>query len=290
MLQSQNKFIIYLHIQKTGGITLQRILRRKLGSPLALRLFSSIQSKRQTLTLEEALRSKQLSDRYCAGHFCFGVHRLLPQPFTYITILREPVSRIISLYHYSQTNPTAYYHKHAINKSLEEFALKTPLMELDNGQVRFLAGDEESYFINRTPVGECRRELLEAAQKNMEKYFSFIGITEYFDQSILLLSKKMRWRSSLFLRRNSTNRKKSYQAQIPETLRQEIAHKNSLDIQLYEHAKKIFFRDLQKLNLDSSQYIQDFQKRNQLFNSVFGPPYEAYHHLKGRLKGQIDAP
>lgn len=290
MLQSQSKFVIFLHIQKTGGITLQRILRRKLGLPLALRLLSSIHSKSQTLTLEEALRSKRLSDRYCAGHFCFGVHQVLPQPFTYITILREPVSRIISLYHYSQTNPTAYYHKHALNKSLEEFALKTPLMELDNGQVRFLAGDDNSYFINRTPVGECRSELLETAQKNMDQHFSFIGITEYFDQSVLLLSKNMSWRNSLFLRRNSANGKNSYQINIPETLRQEIAHKNYLDIQLYEYAKKIFFKDLQRFNLDSNQYIQAFQKRNQLFNSIFGPPYEAYHHLKGRLKGQINAP
>jgi hypothetical protein len=164
---SIQKFLVFLHIQKTGGITLQRILRRKLGASLLQRGVQLISNSTQPANLEAVLKAKRPEDRYFIGHVCFGVHRFLPEPYTYATFLREPVSRIISLYTYSRSNPTAYYHKQAVNKTLEEFALKTPLLELDNGQVRFLAGDPQDLFINRTPVGQCTSELLETVLINL---------------------------------------------------------------------------------------------------------------------------
>ena len=190
---TKDKFVIFLHIQKTGGITIQRIFRRKLGNSLLSRLINLRNEPEKFAAIEDMLANKTFDDRYLIGHFCYGIDRYLPQPSTYMAFLRDPVSRIISLYHYSKNNSTAYYHQQAVEKSLEEFALNTPLMELDNGQVRFIAGDKSDCFINRTLIGHCDNNLLEQAKSNLNNNFSFIGITEEFDRSLLLLKQIMNW-------------------------------------------------------------------------------------------------
>ena len=283
MISAKDSFVIFLHIQKTGGITIQRIFRRKLGKSISQRLFNLIKNQDNFATLEELFKSKRNQDRYIIGHFCYGIDRYLPQPSTYMAFLREPVSRVISLYYYSKNNPTAYYHQHAINKTLAEFVLAAPLMELDNGQVRFLAGDKKDFFINRTPIGKCDDHLLEKAKANIEKYFSFIGITEYFDQSILLLQHIMEWKNCYYLRRNVS--KKIDKEIISQELKEKIREKNYLDIKLYEYAKELFLKKLKQYNLDDKNKLQKFQKYNFIFNQLLSVPYSIYDQAKTTIRG-----
>jgi Galactose-3-O-sulfotransferase len=281
-------FLIFIHIQKAGGISLQRTLRRKLGQPLMHRATRLLAGKSQNLPLEAALKSKTPEDRYFVGHCCYGVHRWLPQPYTYITLLREPVSRIISLYYYSRSNATAFYHQHAVDRSLEDFALHTPLMELDNGQVRFIAGDPTDCFINRTPVGECDQSLLELAQQNLERDFSWVGLTEHYDQSLLLLAKQMQWNQCLYLRRNTA--KKVARASTPHELRERIAERNWLDVKLYNEAKQHLFAALEANDLNHPALLETFRAQNDRFNTYFGKTYAIYDSTKALLRGQVGRP
>ncbi|MBF2000023.1 MAG: sulfotransferase family 2 domain-containing protein [Synechococcales cyanobacterium M58_A2018_015] len=281
-------FLIFVHIQKAGGISLQRILRRKLGPSLPHRAARLLSGKSQNLPLEASLRAKTPEDRYFVGHCCYGVHRLLPTPYTYITLLREPVSRVISLYYYSRSNSTAFYHHHAVNKSLEDFALHTPLMELDNGQVRFIAGDPHDCFINRTPIGRCDRSLLELAKRNIERDFSWVGLTEYYDQSLLLLAKQMNWNHCLYLRRNT--KQKNSDETISISLREKIAEQNWLDVELYHYAQKRLFAALEENHLDDPAIVETFRSQNERFNAYFGAPYAAYDLTKAIIRGQLGRP
>ncbi len=282
------KFIIFLHIQKTGGITIQRIFRRKLGKPLIKRTFDLLSRKSSPTEIREIMQSKSMKDRYFIGHFCYGIDRDLPKPFTYMAFLREPVSRIISLYEYSASNPTAYYHNYAAGKSLEEFALHTPLQELDNGQVRFIAGDEESHFINRTPIGEVDQQLLDLAIKHIEEDFAVVGLTEYFDQSVLLLQKIMGWKFAFYLRRNVG--KKKEKTSVPESLKEKIREKNHLDVALYEYAVNRLNLQLKHYELESEDIVTDFRNKNLIFNQLFGTAYGWYDGLKALARGQVGRP
>ena len=284
-------FIIFLHIQKTGGITLQRMLRRKLGKPIGKRAASLFSQKPKFATVEQELQAKNLEDRYVVGHFCYGIHQFLPQPYTYMSFLREPVARICSLYHYSKNNSTAYYHQQAKNQSLEEFSLQTQLMELDNGQVRFLAGDAKDFFINRTPIGQCSDALLETAKQNIDAHFSFIGITEQFNQSVLLLQKLMGWDNCFYLRRNTNAASQKPKQIVSESLKQRVAERNWLDMQLYAYVKNRLAQQLALHGLeDSSPALETFQQQNAKFNKQFGPVYSTYSQAKSIVRGQLGRP
>lgn len=289
LVSEKDKFIIFLHIQKTGGITLQRVFRRKLGQPLFKRLINLAGKKNhQPQTVIEELQAKTVESRYVIGHFCYGIDQYLPKPSTYMAFLREPVSRVISLYDYSKGNSTAYYHQQAISKSLEDFVLNTDLMELDNGQVRFIAGDKQDYFINRTPCGAVDQSLLEQAINNIEKKFSFVGLTEYFDPSMLLLKELMGWSSCLYLRRNITS--KQEKTVVSQELKDKIKEKNHLDVALYEYVEKRLKLQLQQAGLDQAEVIQKFKKNNLRFNQFFGPIYDGYDFGKALIKGELGRP
>lgn len=286
MNNQANSFIIFLHIHKTGGLTLQRILRQKYAPNTAQRGYRFL---RNTLSsnehevysdLESCLKAKKAEDLYFAGHINFGVHELLPKPYTYITILREPVSRLISLYYYSVKETNSYYHSVAKKYScLEDFLLHSNLLELDNGQLRFIYGGGKDYFINRTPFGECTGAMLEQAKKNIEDNFSLVGIMERYDESMLLLKKILNWNNCFYLRRNTNKTDTSYK-NIDSKILDKLARRNSLDIQLYEFAKKRLENQIQILTIDFEEELYQFKKMNSLYNNYAAPIYNIYEQGK----------
>lgn len=276
------RFKIFIHIQKTGGITLQRLLRSK-WNPLPTRILKSVKRRFDNHPKLSHFENFKMDDHFYIGHNCFGIHRFLPQPFEYITILREPVSRIISLYTYSKNNPTAYYHKYAKEKSLEEFALNTPLMELDNGQTRFIAGDEKDIFINRTPINRIDHSLLDKALYNINNYFSFVGITECFDESVLMMTKIFDWTSAYHLKLNE-GRKPTIREEIPDSLKEKIRERNWVDVKLYDCVKKNFNHRLQIMEINPND-VDTFRANNLLYNKLLLPPYRLYDRAKAMMSG-----
>ena len=89
--------------------------------------------------LPEALRERII---VLKGHLYFGLHEFLPRPSTYITILRDPVDRVISNYYYVLRTPSHYLH-HEIRSqgmSLREYLRSEMNPQLDNAQRRLLSG------------------------------------------------------------------------------------------------------------------------------------------------------
>ena len=41
------------------------------------------------------------------GHMPFGIHKRLPQDYTYITFLRDPIERVVSAYYFARNYPGA---------------------------------------------------------------------------------------------------------------------------------------------------------------------------------------
>lgn len=281
------EFLLYLHIQKTAGITLQRVLRRKLGRSVLQRLFAVFRREPRPQGIVASLKEEAAAANYFTAHMCYGGHELVGRNCRYMTFLRHPVSRLISLYQYSVTNESAYYHRHAAGKTPEQFLLDSHLHELDNGQVRFLAGGDPNLFINRTPFGQCSPELLDLAQRHIEEHFCLVGLTEMFDESFLLLCRHFGWRQTYYLSRNQS---RGVQVKVDESIRQEVARRNSLDIKLYEFARARLEQQIADSGIVQNGQLASFRRNNERFQNVFGPLYGGYSMVKRLVRGTGDQP
>ena len=75
-------------------------------------------------------------------HAGYGFHRALDQPFTYITMLRDPADRIISHYYFVLRKAGHYLYKEVTsrNMTLRDDVVSGISSELDNGQTRLVSG------------------------------------------------------------------------------------------------------------------------------------------------------
>src|SRR5207237_10209557 len=100
-------------------------------------------------------------------HMFSGPHAILPQPATYITVVREPVDRVISSFYFMRTyklHPLYWKFKRE-NWSLEDFVRRSPR---ENVQCKIIAGAEYNKH--------CTAEICEKAKENLGRYFSVVGL------------------------------------------------------------------------------------------------------------------
>ena len=157
-------------------------------------------------------------------------------------------------------------------------------MELDNGMTRFVAGSEDDIFINRTPVGECRRDLLQLAKRNIGDHFAFVGTTESFDRSLVCLSRVLGWPTTYYFSRNLAVKKPGASNEaLPESLISELEERNSLDRELYEFGVDRLNADCARFEVDQHD-IDSFKASNALRQKRIGPLYDAYSRFKHIFK------
>lgn len=252
MTKHQEPLIIFLHLPKTAGTTLARIIERQYEPQTILHLYES--NFGVELTAVPATRMDLL--RVVMGHFYFGVHTFVPSSSTYLTMLRDPVDRVVSHYHFVRHQPSHYLYEAASRMSLAEYVQFCNRQEPNNDQVRLLAGN-----VNRPNFGTCTDDMLAAAKKNLASRFSVVGLTEEFDASVLLMKRTFGWRNPFYGSENIgavRSRKKNIP---PETLRLIKAY-NTLDFELYRYARELFRAQLRLFGTPFDQELRRFRKLN----------------------------
>src|SRR5688500_14297279 len=177
--------VIFVHIPKAGGTTLNRILQRQFPPQSVYRLGVRGPAMERLAAMPPADRARL---RLFTGHVGYGLHALLPQAATYVTMLRDPVARVVSGYRYVQRTPEHAHHQAVVagRMSLTDFVQSgISKILVDNGQTRILSGEPEAG--HAIPFGACTPELLARAQANLDKHFAWVGLLERFDESVLLL-------------------------------------------------------------------------------------------------------
>ena len=160
---------------------------------------------------------------FYSEHMEFGLHEHLSRPVSYFTLLREPVARVLSHYGYSggQHAPKSMSLSEHIAAHVEA-----------NLQTRLLAGPPDQ-IASLSPA-----DRLERAKGNL-RACAIVGLTERFDETMLLLKAAYGWRMPLYERRNVGRHRLSRQELPAEVIRQ-IEADNSLDVALYAYALELF--------------------------------------------------
>src|SRR5690349_1326721 len=101
--------VFYLHIPKAAGTTLNTILAKRFRRRDVFTIRNPKKAVEELAGLPDAKRAKL---KLIKGHFAYGLHKEVGRPFEYITVLREPVDRVVSHYYYVLRNAAHYLHKH----------------------------------------------------------------------------------------------------------------------------------------------------------------------------------
>jgi len=194
------------------------------------------------------------------GHCNFGIHEQLTRPASYITMLRHPVERVMSLYHFEKLVKAKFGDHEGIKlpaeTTLKSFVESPPFKDVDNGQTRRIAGLSPD-------VGGCTRAMLERAKENLRRHFAVVGLTERFDETLVLLKQAFSWSRDVFYYPMNTNPDRAAMpCESQDTIHTIQAH-NSFDYELYQFAIELMESAVSRYGTAFQEQLEEFRVKKQ---------------------------
>ncbi len=244
--------LVFVHVPRAAGTTLHRVIESQYPGERIL-TFADPSRAEQVL----AAGPPEILDEVKAvdGHVYYGVHRHFRQPARYVTMLRRPVGRIVSHYRYVRSNPEHYLHAAVVEEGLDltAYALSDLSGELRNGQVQMFSARARE-------LGDCDEACLEEAKQVLAGEFDAVGVTERFDESLLVMQEALGWSTPYYA---AENRSAGPQAEVGEEAVAAIEGRNRFDLALYDFAAELL---AQRVAADSGfgARVERFRRRNRL--------------------------
>jgi hypothetical protein len=226
--------LIFLHIPKTAGTTLNRIIEWQY-SPFEIFTMDPYRIRATPERLKRLPEGRRRRLRMVRGHMFYGIHEFLPQGATYITMLRDPVPRALSAYYFILRRPLNPFHRKVKKEGLTIEDCIRLFPQRHNLQCRMIAGAKD-----HTSTGDER--LLDMAKENLVKSFSVVGISERFEESLMLIATTFDWEIPFYKNCKVSKTRPSIGPGTVEMIRDH----NRLDVELYEFGKGLFEESLQK--------------------------------------------
>lgn len=252
-----DRLIVFVHIPKTAGTTLNSILAHRYAPgeiyKIMMRGMSWI-APRQTILPKPLISSSKLRRlksaledphglRAIHGHFDLSLSNLMPPDAEFITLLRDPVERAISHYHHYRKLTDDPAHPLAMRSTLAEWVGSRGLVEMDNGQTRRLAGEMG------LPVGAVSSLTLAKAKANLANKFSVVGLSERFAESQILLHRQFKWPYYRYPARNVGENRQRRTGASGAVLKI-VEDCNRFDLELYRFASELFEHAIDKIDMD----------------------------------------
>ncbi len=221
----------FVHLQKTAGTTLFRRLKQHFGAEAVYPMpqyQGNVEATLDVNLLVERFAKHGDQIRVVTGHFPLCTVELLGAEFTTFTVLREPVERTLSFLRHQREVSPEY-----ADASLEDIYAR-PLMRdglVRNHMARMLSltvAEMTDGALTNVSVDEGR---LERAKANLAERVDVMGLQEHFSAFCDLLTARFGWDLG---RPHVANRTEPFAAS--DTLREQIAADNAMDIALYEFA------------------------------------------------------
>jgi len=211
--------IVHPHAQRTGGNTMRNhVLSAALGRE---RVFCRNRNG--------AVKWRALTDKDIAGfaaitdHFDFGPNAIT-RPLLPVAVLRHPLYRAVSLYHFIRRKTA--HREHALAKSLDLEAF-------------YLAASEANprYYRNLQCRRVCGTDDARMALETIAAKYLGVGFTEELDEFVAALGRLMHWRA-LDVREAEDDDAARYDPLVTPAFRERVLADNEEDLLLYETMRK----------------------------------------------------
>lgn len=205
-----NDSYFFLHVMKTGGTTLWDTLRSAFG----------IEVSESWMHVWDC--QKLGNTRFEGGHYFY---QWVQQRYGYrkfLTLLRDPVDRIVSDYAHAQRWKRLPWQRDALHMGVVEWAKKHPFVG-QNVYCRYLTLDGP--YDAREPDLTLATSVLES--------FAWVGITEDYERSLRRLEDLL----GVTLERGVRSNQTPNRVTISKLERLELQRMNSLDYRLYGYAR-----------------------------------------------------
>lgn len=234
MKKKINPVLLFMHIPKTAGTSLRKIIEHQV--PKEKRHF--IYNVKDKFDFINFKNKNNL--QFIFGHFNYAdrIDTYLNRDYKFVTFMRDPVEQVISHYYHfynspDSTNPNrANIIKPEHLVSLDKF-INAPIA--NNLQIKYISG------ILNNKLKIYPKKTLELAKYHIDHYFDFIGITEYYDDSIKYLCNRYGLDSEIKML-NVGERPKA--KDISNKLIEKIKKRNQLDIKLYNYVLEKFSKKI----------------------------------------------
>ena len=266
--------LIFLHIPKTGGISLIEAINKMLKykntlwienassfippaaaatpPPPLQRMTSSTQKLQREI--DSFLKMPQeMRDRldFIYGHMPYGIHQFLSRPCLYITMLRDPVQRSLSGYYQLMRDVK---NNTALNWNIPvQDRNKYTFEEYMIGKHRILKEAFKNQFIsylNNIPHrntieadGNIRQqeEHMETVKEYMQKHFMLAGTTQRHSDFLFLLCRMTGHKPPFYLIENKTPAaQRMRSAQLKPDVLAELYRRRAAEYEVYRYVQQLF--------------------------------------------------
>lgn len=272
--------LIHLHIPKNAGTSLSRAIKLKMlgWNPIRWLHHADVLGQynvpweiRYELIRNNPKASRRI--RFFEAHAGFGIHEHLPSPHKYLTVIREPADRAVSIFAYlAQTG------EHRTDETLQQFIDRPEpvgrVWHIDNAQVRYLAGDHG--VIDARPRESCDEAMLDKAVNRLRNEIDHFIVQNRFDEGMIVLAHELGWKNLLYNKSNVT-RKRSKLDGIDQNTIARIRELNRFDARLYEIAQELFeeraHRVAQARRRPMDKLLREYRNRLVRHAKVSAPVY-----------------
>ena len=249
--------IFFVHIPKTAGTALRKVISDNYRPWQTHSLYRHV-FHGETDSFWEDYHGRlawwrRRMTRIVVGHTTGRLFPYWPQPTTGFTVLRDPVDRVVSLYHYARSldraspPPSAQViQQHDLSledifedglrllgQSYQEFY---PLRQYFNGHVRNLRPEFDRSGVLLIPNDEEIRIAVDRTAQMLNDHF-LVGFQSHLSESVQYFGRKLGWRRT-DVSRQRVNAQRPTLSEIDPKLRETILHHNQADQKLYEQLKE----------------------------------------------------
>lgn len=228
--------VLFMHLAKTAGTAFRYAIAPNYKQSEIAYLYPDPPGFPHYCDLLYLPEEQRKRLRFVMGHFQFGIHSHLPQnSCTYVTVVRNPIDRVISHYLFLAQIQPAIIRDGNRPLFLPELFERRQVLDLDNQMVRCFSGVWDQDF----PAGTITRDVYDLAVHHLRTQFAFVGHQKRAEAAYAAMQKRFNWWATPSLATINQAEHSLPENQYPAALKA-IEHFNCWDLMLYQEILQLF--------------------------------------------------